>query len=339
MQKNTDWKNQSSNAESEISHNSNLQKPRKLPLIIFRLIVAIVILLILFSKIPIAEVLAAIGKTNFLYAFAAFFMAFLMHVGASFRLKILCELQDIKLSTFDVFNINTSSRFYGLFLPGGNFTGIAIRFYRLSIIKKKYTEAMLAMLCDRIFATIALCVMGMLFWIIELPEETQSYFKLMIIALVGLLVILILIALIKPVSIISALMEWADRFKLGKIKQFINLQAYQPQLPSHKISALFLLSCILHVFGIISYYLISVAMGLDISFVSIGWIRSAVILATMIPVSISGIGLREGAMVILLGMYNIQANDALAYSFVIFSVTVLGIGIIGGIFEATRLLR
>jgi uncharacterized protein (TIRG00374 family) len=325
--------------ESEISYNSNSQKPRKWPLIVFRLIVAIVILFILFSKIPIAEVVAAIGQTNFPYAFAAFFMAFLTHVGASFRLKILCELQNIKLSTFDVFNINTSSRFYGLFLPGGNFTGIAIRFYRLSIIIKKYTEAMFAMLCDRIFATIGLCIVGALFWIIELPRETEPYFRLMIIALVGVLVILILIALIKPVSVLDTLRKRAGRLKFGKIKRLINSSEYQPQLPARTISVLFVLSCILHIFGIISYYLIGVAMGLNLSFLSIGWIRSAVIVVTMIPVSISGIGLREGAMVILLGMYDIQANDALAYSFVIFSVTVLGIGIIGGIFEAMRILK
>ncbi len=325
--------------ETAKSNKTNSEKSRKLPLILFRLIVASVILIFLFSKIPITEVVAAIAKTNFLYAFAAFFMAFLTHVGASYRLKILCELQSIILSTFQVFEINTSSRFYGLFLPGGNFTGIAIRFYRLSIIKKKYTEAMFAMLCDRIFATIALCVMGMLFWIIELPEETQSYFELMIIAFIGLLVILILIALIKPTADLSALMQWASRFKFRKIQKLLNVKEYQPLLPSRTISALFLLSCILHIFGIISYYLICVAMGLNLSFVSIGWIRSAVMLATMIPVSISGIGLREGAMVILLSMYNIQANDALAYSFVIFSVTVLGIGLIGGIFEATRLLK
>ncbi len=161
----------------------------------------------------------------------------------------------------------------------------------------------------------------------------------MMIALVGILVILVLIALIKPGSVLSALKWWAGRFKFDKIKQLINSTEYQPKLPSGTLSALFLLSCILHIFGIVSYYLISVAMGLNLSFVSIGWVRSTVILVTLIPVSISGIGLREGAMVLLLSLYNIQANDALAYSFVIFSVTVLGIGIIGGLFEATRLLK
>jgi uncharacterized protein (TIRG00374 family) len=325
--------------EPENSNTSNSKKTRKLTVIVFRIFVASVILFFIFNKIPISEVGSAMGQTNLRYAFAAFFMTFLAHVGASFRLKKLCELQNIKLSVFEVFKINTSSRFYGLFLPGGNFTGIAIRFYRLSVFKKKYTEAIFAMICDRIYATISLCIVGVLFWIMELPNESESYFKLMIIVLVGLIVVLILMTLMKPVSIQSTLIGWLSRFKFGKIQLPIKLTEYQPQLPSSTMTAMFLLSCLIHIFGIISYYLICVALGLNLSFVSIGWIRSAVILATMIPVSISGIGLREGAMVLLLSIYNIQADDALAFSFIIFSVTVLGIGIIGGIFEATRLLK
>lgn len=325
--------------ENNKSNRSDSQKSRKLLLIAFRLLVAIVILLIIFSKIPISEVVSAIGQTNFLYACAAFVMAFLTHVGASFRLKKLCELQNIKLSTFEIFEINTSSRFYGLFLPGGNFTGIAIRFYRLSVFKKKYTEAIFAMFCDRVFATITLCLVGVIFWIIELPQDTEYYFELMIIAFIGLLVMLILIAIIKPISVLSVLMRWARRFKFGITNPYIISTDYQPQLPSGAISALFLLSCILQILGIISYYLICAATGLNISFVSIGWIRSTVMLVTMIPVSISGIGLREGAIVLLLRIYDVQPDDALAFSFIIFSITVLGIGVIGGIFEAGRLLK
>jgi uncharacterized protein (TIRG00374 family) len=321
------------------ANSSDKSQSRKFVPIILRLLIASFILFFIFRKIPISEVGSAMGQTDLRYALAAFLATFFVHLGASYRLQKLCALQTINLSALEVFKINTSSRFYGLFLPGGNFTGIAIRFYRLSVFKQKYAQAIFAMLSDRIFATITLLIVGAFFGIIESPNETNSFFNLLIIALVSLLVIFILIAFMKPASVSSTLMRWAGRFKSGKIKQFINSTAYQPQLPSGAITLLLLLSCILHILGIISYYLICVSLGLNLSFVSIGWIRSTVILATMIPVSISGIGLREGAIVLLLNIYNIQTDDALAFSFIIFSITVLGIGIIGGIFEATRLLK
>jgi uncharacterized protein (TIRG00374 family) len=321
------------------SDKSKSRKSRKFFLIIFRILVASFILFLIFRKIPISEVGSAMGQTNVPYAVVAFLMAFLVHIGASFRLKQLCEFQNIRLPAIEIFKINTASRFYSLFLPGGNFTGIAIRFYRLSVLKKKYTEAIFAMLCDRIFATITLCVVGAFFWIIELPKETQSYFKLMLIFLIGLGIILMLMAFIKPASALSAMIGWLGRIKFGKFRLSDGSTDYQPQLPAADITRLFLLSCFLHILGIFSYYLICVALGLDLSLVTIGWIRSAVILATMIPVSVSGVGLREGAMVILLNNYHIPPQDALAFSFIIFSITVFGIGIIGGIFEAARLLK
>ncbi len=44
-------------------------------------------------------------------------------------------------------------------------------------------------------------------------------------------------------------------------------------------------------------------------------------------------------MVILPSIYKIHADDALAFAFIIFSITVLGIDILGGIFETTQLLN
>jgi uncharacterized protein (TIRG00374 family) len=322
--------------EANQANRPNSKKSYKWTQIVLRLIVASVILIFIFDKIPISEVSFAINQTRLEYAFAAFFFAFLVHIGASIRLKKLCEMQNINLSVYEVFKINTSSRFYSLFLPGGNFTGIAIRFYRLSVFNQKYAQAIVTMLYDRILATIALCLLGLLFGIIEVPRETDSYLKMMIIALAISFIILIATALIKPASVLA---EWLNRFKFSKFNLIMSSAVYRQQLSSRVIYNMFLLSCIIHIFGIVSYYLISIALGLNLSLVSIGWIRSAVILVTMVPVSISGIGLREGAIVILLNIHNIQPSDALAFSFIIFLITVLGVGIIGGIFEVGRLLK
>jgi hypothetical protein len=59
----------------------------------------------------------------------------------------------------------------------------------------------------------------------------------------------------------------------------------------------------------------------------------------MIPISISGIGLREGAMIVLLQQYGLTGDQAIAYSLLIFTTTILAPGISGGILEALRQLR
>lgn len=305
----------------------------------FRLLVASVILFFLFKKIPIADVASAIRHTRLGYASAAFLVTFMVHVAASFRLQKLCELQDLNMSAFTVFKINTAARFYGLFLPAGNFIGIAIRFYRLSTFRRKYREALFAMLGDRLMATTSLCLVGGLFWALERPHEASSYLWPAAFAVAALLIAAGVARCVKPRAALTALMQRFNPRVFGKVDLPAADAAGKMQHPARTLGALFLLSGLIHVLGILSYDLLCAAMGLTVSFVAVGWIRSAVILATMLPVSVSGIGLREGALVLLLGLYDVPPENALALSFLVFAVTVLGIGLIGGIFEAVRLLK
>jgi hypothetical protein len=80
------------------------------------------------------------------------------------------------------------------------------------------------------------------------------------------------------------------------------------------------------------------AIGLDVAPVTLGWMRTAVLVAVMLPVSVSGFGVREGALVALLGQYGVSGEQAVAFSFLIFAVITLVNGAVGGILEALRLL-
>jgi uncharacterized protein (TIRG00374 family) len=99
------------------------------------------------------------------------------------------------------------------------------------------------------------------------------------------------------------------------------------------------LSIFAHLLGILAYYLIILAMGIHIRFVTIAWIRSGIILATMIPVSISGLGLREGAAYVLMNRYGVIAKESIAFSFLIFLTTILMPGLLGGLWEIGRFLK
>jgi uncharacterized protein (TIRG00374 family) len=306
---------------------------------VFRLLVAGVILFFLFKKIPIHEVASAVRHTRLGYASAAFLVTFLVHVAASIRLQKLCELQDLNMSAYMVFKINTAARFYSLFLPAGSFAAIAIRFYRLSTLRRQYKKALFAMLGDRLMATTSLCLVGGLFWILERPQEASSYLWWAAVALAALLTVAGVARFVKPRAALTTLMRRITLRVFGEVDLPAASAAGKTQRPARTLGALFLLSGLIHLLGILGYDLLCAAMGLKLSFVAVGWIRSAVILATMLPVSVSGIGLREGAMVLLLGLYNVPPDDALALSLVVFAVTVLVIGLIGGVFEAVRMLN
>ena len=97
-------------------------------------------------------------------------------------------------------------------------------------------------------------------------------------------------------------------------------------------------SLLAHLCGCLAYYAISTGMGLDISFLSICWIRSGMILSTMIPVSVAGLGLREIAAIGLLVPLGFGEAQAIGFAIVIFLATPVIVGLIGGFGELLRVI-
>jgi len=99
-----------------------------------------------------------------------------------------------------------------------------------------------------------------------------------------------------------------------------------------------LVSLFIHLLGAVIYYLLAISLGIDISFLTMGWIRSLVTLILMVPISISGLGVREGLLLFFLEPYRTSGGDTLALSFLVFTVTVLLVGALGGFLEGRKLL-
>ena len=84
-------------------------------------------------------------------------------------------------------------------------------------------------------------------------------------------------------------------------------------------------------------YLLAMALNINISFLNIGWVRSVIIIFTTLPISFSGVGLREGGFIVLLGTYGVPSEEALALAFLVFA-TVLFLAGVGGLMEAWKFL-
>lgn len=83
--------------------------------------------------------------------------------------------------------------------------------------------------------------------------------------------------------------------------------------------------------GIISTWLLGVALGSELSFVYYLILVPVIWLFSMLPVSLNGIGVREGAFVLLFGSVGMVREQALAIGLLWFSETVL-LGLVGGFF-------
>jgi uncharacterized membrane protein YbhN (UPF0104 family) len=91
-----------------------------------------------------------------------------------------------------------------------------------------------------------------------------------------------------------------------------------------------LLAIIYQLIGVLMFYLLSRGLGLAPGFFDWAWIVGALTLALFLPLTIGGLGIREGTLIGILGVYGCDKETAVALSFVGFSF-VLMLAIIGAI--------
>ena len=283
-------------------------------------------------------VLTALRAARVEFIVAAFFVNLAVQVAIAHRLSLLAGVQGAGLSTGEVMEINLVTQFYALFLPGGGVAAILIRFYRLTRDDRRYTAILAAILCDRLLATATLCAAGLIFWLLDGPERPPQ--ALLVLVLSSAATALGLWPMFHP-----APARWigplAARLPLARTlwPRLADALALFRAIPRSGQLHLAALSIGAHVMGIAVYFLLAGGLGLSVPFVALGWMRSIAMLVAILPFSISGLGLREGAMVALLGQRGVPGDTAVGYALLVFAITILSVALVGGLLEAYRWFR
>ena len=91
--------------------------------------------------------------------------------------------------------------------------------------------------------------------------------------------------------------------------------------------------------GLTSYIFIAHSVGISISIFDLGWTMSIILLASYLPISFAGgLGIREVSLVVLLSMFGIEAEIALAFSLLIFTRAIV-LSLIGGVIEIYEVIQ
>ena len=298
-----------------------------------RWLFAALVLAFLFTRFPGSEVFEILSGVHPAWAAGAVGLTLLSQVVVAARLKLYADAQEIRFSIGQLLGINLSTTFYSMFLPGGSMPANAIKFYRISAPGKEYAGSAVALLMDRLAATMALSAVGVAAWVVEQPPDGLLALAVMSAALV--LIIGVQAALRSDAS--SRLGPWLldrlpARLKARDAKDMLRAVSFSTEVVVAGLSIL------THVISILAYVCIARSLELDIGFATIAWTRSAAILVAMIPVSVAGLGVRESAFLVLLAPYGVLGEQAIAFSLAIFGLTIVAIGAIGGLIEGRRLV-
>jgi len=310
---------------------------KNLLLLISRIAIPACILYYIFINIPVSEVISVISTSTSGIVLPAMVIYTIIHIISGYRLKIVAFNQDISITTFQAVEINLSKIFYGLFLPGGSLTGGTVRFYKLFGKQRNISGSLAVITLDGVVSIITLCLVGSVMWTIHMPPDME-FFLFTILSILAACIILILILFQDKIKVLYKLKMKILRLWLlpQKFKQIINTLTEYKNVNLNIFITIIILSIITQLMGISVYYLFAHSLDIDLSFATIGWIRTLVVIATMLPVSISGIGVREGMFIYLLSQYGVSAEQSLALSFLVFVFTVLIMGLFSGLLEGRR---
>ena len=310
--------------------------------VLVRIAVAAIALVLLASRVDLAEVRAALVTTSPRTIGLATAVSFTANLAVAFRLRVLLAAQDVPARTRQTLAINLAAYFYNLFLPVGGVGVAALRLQRLSQrTRGRYTAALTAMVCDRLAAIAAVGFIGLVCWIADPHAKPVGG---LLVLLGGLTAIGLLVA---PRAVPLQVRHFVREFRAGgsgtwwsaallRLSTALGLVA---RLSPTALASIFGISILAQLPGSVVFAILGQGLGLPVSLVAMGWIRSVVVLITVIPLSIGGLGVREGALVFTLAAFGVPAHDALALSILIFATTILAPGLAGGLLEGVRWLR
>jgi len=311
---------------------------KKQYILIIKIFLSAAILAILFIKIPVTEIASSLSSANLVYIAAGFLIYLIYHFLSAVETSYLTNVQVIKISSIQILKIHFVTMFYNLFLPG-LISGGAVKWYKLSKFGSK-ADAAAVVAFNRFLETLMIVITGIIFSIpVIINTKYHNFIYLLLILLVIILVTYFLILNDNFLNLLNKIVLKIPlplKVKEAFSKLIISMNKFRKLTIKENIQ-IFSLLFFYHILGFVVAYLLAISLNINLTFFDIAWMRAAINILTMLPISFAGLGVREVSLVFFMENYGVKPDTAIAYSLLIFFNALL-ISLIGGLLELINLL-
>lgn len=298
---------------------------------LFRSLVSMVLLFYLFTIIEwnrLIDLLSGIKQGLLLLAPILLLIGFLF---SATRWHYLLASLKIRQKIKELYIYYLMGVFYSIFLPG-IIGGDIIRIgFCARETKSSIGIITTSVFVERVCGVIALFVMGSLV-IFSLPSEFLADLGYSIVKALPAVTALCLILMVTVFIIGRKFHEsWLiEEKRSGWVKKLLQILNLVICLPYTTVLSLFVFSALFQAADILASFAIAKALNIAVPLNLFFVIIPIVYICTLLPVSIGGLGVREGILVYLLAKMGVLSSDAVALSFLIYFNRV-AIGSIGGL--------
>jgi uncharacterized membrane protein YbhN (UPF0104 family) len=256
-------------------------------------------------------------------------------VGAVYT-RMLAERQGLTLTIGQIVHIGYVTQFYGLFVPGV-IAGGAIRWYKFARTGGKPVQALTTIAFGRLLNLTVGGVIGLGCWLLDATARENLAWGVGLAAtlcvLAGGLWLLFHRDLALATGAFVDARRWIPEPVRGAAVRVLASAAGFGRLGGAVTVRLFALTAVEHVLGIISFVAFASAVGIELAPISIAWVRTYLMLLALLPITLGGVGAREGGLLVLLGPYGVAPELAVTFGLLLFARRLFSAAV-GAVLEA-----
>lgn len=215
--------------------------------------------------------------------------------------------------------------FFNNFLPS-SIGGDGFRIYRTLSNNRGRSTAVVAVVVERLSGLVILLALGFIAAAVSYQLTSHAfssaYFVFGSVALLFLSAFLALAWKTNVMRKVASWRTWPDQVK-GVISHITDYQ-------NNRIGtvAVVLISLLFHAINIAALWMLSKAVGAEISIIDLTIVVTSVNIISILPISINGIGLVDGAFVYMLSLYGVDTAQGVSFSillrFLVLPISVAG---------------
>lgn len=304
---------------------------RKIITFLLRFSVTAVLLYLLFKRTPLGEFFSMVKSMKISFWFACVILYTGVQSLSALRWWILIKAKGINYTLFRTMSLYFMGMFFNIILPTG-IGGDFIKGWELTQASGRGAASFASIITERLTGFLILVLIGFFSSLLGLRIIDEPVVFYVISASLLILLGAGIITFKKP-----AFFKMYVKSFLPKVWQIDEkLQRTYEEVADYKrhpaaIMWSFLLSFPIQIANIFMVMLVARGLGINISFVYFFiFIPAVIILSILLPISISGLGVREWLCVYLFGKIALLQVDALSMSLIWFSVMV-ATSLFGGI--------
>ena len=310
----------------------------------FRLGFTALLLGLLAGKVDAGPIIQTLRSVQLVPFGLAVLLGFLVQWVTAAQMRLGMIPFGIEVSTWRLFEIGLISGFYSLVVPGGMVTGGAVTWAKIARDSGQTLAAGLLVIYFRAINTAVLVLFGTIAVFLD-PTDTfpglrMTFFLLSVASLFGLAILVL-----PPFGRFARrLLAWlagslpSTSSARALCRKFSRLFRLMYAIRARRYFGIVLYGCILNVGFVLVWIALALSIRMPVSPWVVGWISTIQGVLQLVPVTIGGLGVREGSLVYLLEPYGLAGEHAIAFSMTVFAAMCIG-ACAGGVLETVEILR